>query len=593
MSARPPRRARLGRPSTRLRATMLVIGFVMTLFIGRLLQVQGLDATAYAAQAERQRTHTVTLQAQRGDITDRDGAVLATTVDARSVYADPTQVRKSKTTNAADMAAKLAPILGVDAASLQANLERTNTRFVYLAKGLSPQQGAQVMALKLPGIGLEPESKRVYPNGDLAANVLGFVGADHTGLSGLEFSLETMLHGTDGTRSVEVSSDGRVIPDGASSGHDAIAGDTVRLTIDRDIQWQAQQAIAAQVAATQSQYGAVIVMRPQTGEILALAVAPTFDPNDPGASPAADRGNRALSDVFEPGSTSKVITMAAGLDTGIVTPTTPITVPTTLTRLGHTFHDAEWHPEEHLTLAGVLAHSSNIGTILASDRIGTDNLYKYLRAFGFGSKSGLGFPGESAGILPPPDKWMGVQKYTIPFGQGLAVNALQVADVFATIANGGVRVTPSLVSGYQMPDGTFQSAPAAATSRVIKESTATQLSQMLEAVTSDEGTAPKASIPGYRVAGKTGTAQRVDPACGCYRGYTASFAGFAPADDPQLVVLAVLQDPQGPNHSGGSIAAPVFKDVMTFGLQSLKIPPTGTPPPHVQLEAAPDPAVKP
>jgi cell division protein FtsI (penicillin-binding protein 3) len=253
-----------------------------------------------------------------------------------------------------------------------------------------------------------------------------------------------------------------------------------------------------------------------------------------------------------------------------------------LVRAGKVFHDAESHGLLHLTLAGVLAESSNIGTMLASEKVGVSRLYSYLQAFGLGQSSGLNFPGESRGILVPASNWSATQRYTVPFGQGLSVNALQVATVYATIANGGVRVAPSLIAGFGQADGTIKPVPAPTQTRVVSDATAAQVESMLEAVTTDQGTAPDARIPGYRVAGKTGTAQRVDPACGCYRGYTASFVGFAPADDPQLVVLVVLDNPIF-GHSGGAVAAPVFRDVMSFALESEKIPPTGTTPPVVKL----------
>ncbi len=551
------------------------------MFVGRLVQLQGLDPSAYAAQAEKQRIRTVVLHAQRGDITDRNGVALATTVDARAVYADPRVLQASTKTTPAAAAAALAPLLGVDAQAIRTKLE-SDKRFVYLAHGLSPAAGAEVIALNLPTIGLEPERKRVYPGATLAANVVGFVGTDGKGLGGLESALDTMLAGADGTASTEIARNGRAIPDGVRDGTPAVPGATVQLTIDRDIQWAAQQAITAQVAATGAASGSVIVMDPATGEILAMATAPTFDPGAVGATKDVDRGNRPVAEVYEPGSTSKVITMAAAIDSGALTPASPITVPPTLTIGGRTFHDAENHGEEHLTLAGVLAQSSNIGTILASQKVGKDRLYRYLTAFGIGQPTGLGFPGESSGILAPAAKWFGSQQYTIAFGQGVAVTSMQVASVYSTIANGGVRVTPSLVRSEVAADGTTTSPAAPKQTRVISESTARQLASMLEAVTSDEGTAPLARIAGYRVAGKTGTAQRFEPACSCYRGYTSSFVGFAPADAPKLVVEVVLQDPQG-NHFGGQIAAPVFRDVMSFALQSMKIAPTGTTAPALKL----------
>lgn len=572
---------RIGRPAHRLHAALLVIAFVMIVFTGRLLQLQGVDSSVYASEANKQYAQSVTIPAARGSIVDRNGAPLAESVDARDITADPLLAKTSTTTNPGAMAEQLSPLLGVDRAQLATDLTGKG-QFVYLARGVTPATAAAVLKLGLPGVRAEKTMKRVYPNGDLAANVLGFVGVDGDGLAGLEYKFQKTLAGKDGKLTEQVGHNGAVIPDGGDKGHPAVPGQGIELTLDRDIQWKAQDALAAAVAKTGAAGGTVIVMRPQTGEILAMATAPTFDPANPGAVPAANRGNPALSDVFEPGSTNKVITMSAAIDSGVLTPESPIDVPPTLNRAGQVFHDAEVHGEEHLTLAGVLAVSSNIGTILASEAVGTTRLYDYLRAFGLGQRTGLGFPGESPGLLDDPSKWNASQRYTIPFGQGISVNALQVASVYATIANGGVRVTPSLVKGVMADDGTLRPAAAPTQTRVVKPETAQQVERMLEAVTTNQGTAPEARIPGYRVAGKTGTAQRVDSSCGCYRGYTASFVGFAPADNPQLVTLVVLDNPIR-GYYGGSVAAPVFKDVMSFALESLKIPPTGTAPPVVKL----------
>ncbi len=325
-------------------------------------------------------------------------------------------------------------------------------------------------------------------------------------------------------------------------------------------------------------------MDPRTGAILALATVPSFDPADPGAAAPADRGNRALSDVYEPGSTSKIMTMSAVIQEGKLTPNSTIVVPSSLRRGGRTFHDDVPHGQWKLTLTGVLARSSNMGTMLAAETIGPNKLYTYLKKFGIGDPTGLDFPGESPGLLSPPSSWSTAQFETIAFGQGLAVNAVQAASVYATIANDGVRVQPSLVAGSTGPTGVFTPAPAPTKTRVVSPTTAAEVRAMLESVVSDEGTAPMARIPGYRVAGKTGTANRIDSSCGCYRGYTASFIGFAPADAPRLVVAVTLQNPKN-GHFGGRLAGPVFKDVMSFALQTLQIPPTGTTPPRLRITA--------
>ena len=555
---------------------MAAVAVGLLVIAGRLIQLQGLDGGTYAKMAEQQRMRTVTLTAPRGTITDRDGYPLAITVDARDIYADPREV-----VDPAAAAAALAPILGMSQGDLVGKLSTKDTPFVYLQRGVTPQVGTKVMALGLAGLGTLPTTKRSYPDGALAANVLGFVGTDGTGLGGLEYTFDKKLSGTNGKRTFETGRDGEPIPDGQHVDQPPVAGESLRLTLDRDIQWQAQQAISAQVQKTGAMSGTVIVMQPKTGRVLALATAPTFDPNHPGNAAPQALGDPAVSDPYEPGSVNKVITMAAALQRGLVTPTTPFVVPNTYTVANHVFHDAENHGTEHLTTAGILAQSSNIGTIQVAQRLGEQNLYDALRNFGFGATTGIGLPGESAGILPPVDKWWATTLPTVAFGQGVSVTALQVASVYSTIANNGVRMEPTIIDGTTDPAGHFTARPLPKPVQVVSPQTAQEVRDMLEAVTSDQGTAPAARIAGYRVAGKTGTANRAD-GHGGYSGYTSSFVGFAPADDPQLVVEVVLQKPVN-GHFGGEVAAPVFHDVMAFALQSLRIPPTGTTPPTAKL----------
>jgi cell division protein FtsI (penicillin-binding protein 3) len=557
---------------------------MLSLVGGRLVQLQGLDRTAYAAMAEKQRLRVVELTAHRGAIIDRDGQPLAETVAARDVYADP-----SKVADPALEARLLAPVLRVDVPTLQAELQRDELTFVYLARAVSPHLAAKVMELRLPGtesgslpgIGVLPATKRIYPAGDLASNVVGFANADGEGLAGLEFSFQDLLAGHKGKRTFETGAAGSPIPDGQEVIEPAVPGTGLRLTIQRDIQWKAQQAIAAQVEAVHADSGTVIVMNPRTGELLALAVSPGYDPNNPGDSPVSAFGDPAISDVYEPGSVNKVITISAALEEKLVRPMTPFTIPPLLHYAGFTFHDAEEHGTERLTLAGVLAKSSNIGTIQVARKVGAPKLYHYLRAYGFGQPTGVRLPGDGTGLLPKLRQWTDSTLPTVAFGQGVGVTALQVASVYATIANGGIRVTPNLVAGRIGPDGEVTSEPAPEQHRVITAKTAQRVSDMLEAVTTNEGTAPLARIPGYRIAGKTGTAQRPNNNGG-YSGYTASFVGYAPADDPKLLVSVVLQNPRA-GHFGGLVAAPVFQKVMAFALQTLRIPPTGTRPPSIRL----------
>ena len=566
-----------------------MLAVVLSLFGGRLVQLQGLDATAYANEAAKGRLRTVDLPATRGTITDRHGVALAATVDAVNITADQTLVEDPAAT--ADV---LAPLLGLDSRDIEATLTGTD-RFAYVAKAVTPEVWRQVRELDLPrtdgkpptdglpGIFGEQTSRRTYPAGSVGANLVGFVGADGHGLGGLEYALDDALAGTDGEVTFERGAGGRRIPTGETAERDAIPGQDVALTIDRDIQWVAQTALASKVRQTGARSGTLIVMDTRTGDLLAVATAPSFDPANPAAAKADARGNRALSEAYEPGSTGKVITAAALIEEGVVTPTTPITVPNRLRRAGKTFKDFENHKTQKLTYAGTLAKSSNIGTILAAEKMGLSKLYPYLDRFGVGEPTGLGLPGEAVGQLLPVSRWSATTGYTNAFGQGYSVNSVQMASVFATIANDGVRVAPRLVAARSGADGSMQKSPAGKRTRVVSARTASTVRLMLETVLGEGGTAPSARVPGYRVAGKTGTAQRFNPSCGCYRGYTMSFIGMAPVDKPRLVVAVTLQAPKS-GAGGGSTGGPVFKEVLSFALQSLRIPPTGTKPPGLRIE---------
>ncbi len=560
----------------RLRAMLVVVLLVFGLFAGRLVQLQGIDASAYAATAQAERMTTVVLPATRGAILDRDGVPLATSLDARDITTDQTLV-----TDPAATASRLARVLGIATDVLVGRLSGTR-KFAYVAREVTPAVARRVTAMGLQGIFTEKTSLRVYPNGELASNVIGYLRPDGTPGAGLESSLDSTLSGTAGKSTFEHDRLGRRIPTGIDVEVPPVAGEDVVLTIDRDLQWVAQQAIATRVAQANAASGTVVVMDVRTGKVLAMASAPSFDPNHPSKATPGSVGNRALTEIYEPGSTSKIMTAAAAIEEGVVTPASPVTVPPTLSLAGHTFHDSEPHPTEHLTFAGVLAKSSNIGTILTYRKIGPERLYSYLTKFGIGQPTGLNFPYESRGLLAQPKDWSGTQGYTIAFGQGLSLTAMQATSVFATIANDGVRVAPQLVAGTRDANGVFTPAPAPARTTVVSPASARAVRAMLEGVVSSEGTAPQDQIPGYRVAGKTGTAQRADPTCGCYRGYTASFIGIAPADVPRLAVSVTLQDPKGV-HYGGMLGGPVFKDVMSFALKSLGVPPTGTAAPHLRL----------
>ncbi|MFF5917036.1 peptidoglycan D,D-transpeptidase FtsI family protein [Streptomyces flavochromogenes] len=614
--ARRPRTIRLGSPRPRLRLVSLGLTLVMTAFVVRLLQVQAVDASAYAAKADRYRFQEYTLSAERGEITDRNGIALAASVDAYDITADPQLFTPevAKVPDAPEQAAALlAPLLGKEPAELAKKLRTPKSRYTLLARKQTPQVWNQIKDLRrvygqkaqhsaggtgvnlLGGILSEPSTKRVYPNGELAAGILGYVNAEGKGAGGVESMLDPELAGKDGKIRF-TQSGGRQVPTAGSQGTPAVPGSDIELTIDRDIQWAAQQAITEQVTKSKADRGYVIVQNTRTGEVLAMANAPGFDPNDLSAANAASMGNAALQDAYEPGSTSKVMSMAAVLEEGKAAPDTHVTVPNRLHRGDRLFKDDIDHPTWYLTLNGVLAKSSNIGTILATGQLGATQaesnkvLHSYLRKFGMGSPTGLDYPGETPGILAKPQDWSTSQQYTIPFGQGLSVSAMQAASVYSTIANGGVRVEPTLVRGTKGPDGRFTPTPKPEESRVVSEKTAKTLAQMLESVVDDrEGTGNKAAIPGYRVAGKTGTANRVDPELGRYKGYTASFAGFAPADDPQITVYCAIQNPTKGSYFGGQICGPIYKKVMEFALKTLHVAPTGSEPARLPVIFDPTP----
>ncbi|MPY62927.1 penicillin-binding protein 2 [Streptomyces spongiae] len=578
----------------------LALTLVMIAFVVRLLQVQAVDAGEYTARAEQDRYVGHVLAAERGEITDRDGVALATSVDANDITADPTMFTREQTKIAdapEQAAALLAPILGADQETIAQKLRTKNTQYVLLARRQLPEVWKQIKDLKtaltkqaakdpdtvnvLAGVFQDPSSKRVYPNGDLAAGILGWVNSEGKGAGGVEQQLNKELTGKDG-KIRYAQSGGRQVPTVSATETPAVPGSDVELTINRDIQWAAQNAITEQVKESKADRGYVIVQDTRTGEILAMANSPGFDPNDLSKANGDALGNAAVQDAYEPGSTAKVMSMAAVLEENAATPGTHVVVPNRLHRGDRLFKDDIDHPTWYLTLNGVLAKSSNIGTILATGQLGKTQkqanqvLYSYLRKFGLGSYSGLGFPGETKGILAPPATWSTSQQYTIPFGQGMSINAMQAASVYSTIANGGVRVDPTLVRGSKGADGRFTPAPGPKKTRVVSEKTAKTLARMLESVVDDEeGTGTKARIPGYRVAGKTGTANRVDPATGKYRGYTSSFAGFAPADNPRITVYCAIQNATKGNYFGGQICGPIYKEVMEFALKTLQIPPTG------------------
>lgn len=589
---RPPGGGRSGGPALanprrRVRAAFIAVLFVFSLFAAQLVRLQGIDAAEVAEQARDLRTgRAIPLPAARGQLYDKDGVVLAGSAERRDIVADQVNVAeyavrdpqtKTTTVLGPDGAAKaLAPLLGTDEATLRTQLTG-ESRYVKLARKLTTDQWRRIEALRIPGITSEENPIRTYPAGAPLAPVLGWVGADGKARdgsgAGLELLYDDQLAGTEGSSQRERSADNRVIPMGFSQVKPAVPGKDLQLTLDNDLSWYAYNAIADQVKKSDADSGTVVVMDVK-GRLRAVTQFPGFDPVTRSAK-GSNFSALPFQDVFEPGSTAKVMSLGAAMDTGAVTPTTGFQVPNRLKRADRNFRDSHDHKTLYLTTAGILAQSSNIGTLLAAERIEPATLEKYFRAFGLGQRSGVGFPGESSGLMAPSSEWNGSQRYTVMFGQGMSMTAIQDAGVFQTIANGGVRIPPTIVDGVRQSDGTVAPAELPEGTRVLSEKTATDLSVMLESVVGASGTAQQAAIAGIPVAGKTGTAQRYDASKGGYSGYTASFVGFAPADKPELVVAVVLQNPKN-GYYGGATAGPVFQQVMSYALQKYGIPPTGT-----------------
>jgi cell division protein FtsI (penicillin-binding protein 3) len=580
---------RRGSPHRRLNITFACVAFVLSLFAGRLVQLQGLEGSTYRSLADNQRTTLVETPVLRGSITADDGTVLAMTVQTDKVIADPVLIPAAKRSQVAD---QLAGPLRMSPAAILADLSHPSSpQYTVLGTGVSMPAADRITALHLPGLSLQPSYYRSYPNGSLAANVIGFTndpnGRGLTGAAGLEREYNSLLAGRDGSEEVEtVDSGSQPIPLTATNVRQPVQARNLRLTIQPDIQYDAEQQCKLRVKQTKARNCSIVVMQPSTGKILAMAQYPTFNPSAP--SNMAATTDIPVANVFAPGSTLKPITVAAALEKGHLTPMSTYTVPDAIVIDGFPFHDAEVHPTGRYTVAGILAYSSNVGMVQIVHKVPPRVQYHYLRAFGIGSKPGLGLPDESAGLLPEPSQWWGDERYTLSFGQGVAVSAVQMASVYATIANGGVRVQPSIVAGTTNSSGKFTAAPAPARRRVIKASTARVLMKILQQVpeVDAEQGEPWGEIAGYPIAAKTGTAQVPDPKhpkCLCQ--YGSSYIGIAPANHPKLVVAVNLQDPTANGYYGDVVAGPVFYKVMKFALQTMRIPPDGAKPPYIRLIA--------
>jgi cell division protein FtsI (penicillin-binding protein 3) len=567
----------------RIRYVVAISLVLLIAFAVRLVDVQAVRAAGYANRADMELAKKSIIMAPRGAITDINGVEFARSVTAYRILADQAIIDYPK-----KLAELAAPILGMNANSLEKQLTGTR-RYVVISQSVKPDVWRKLESAieryndsvseekngyvkRLAGFFAERIYVREYPEGELGAAVVGFINRAGSGAAGLEYSMNSTLTGVNGEYTY-ANAAGTIIPGTQKITSEAIRGNTIRLTIDRDVQWVAQEAIRTVVKSSRALSGTVVVMNPKTGEILAHASYPSFEPGNTKNVDPYRWQNPSVQEVYEPGSTGKIITIASAIEEGKIAPETVMTIPYKLKRSNKVFHDHEPHPVQKLTLAGALAVSSNTGAIKVGEMLSNDKLHSYLKKFGIAEKPGSGLPGEETGKLLDVRDWSGTTAPTVAFGQGYSLTALQATSVFATIANDGVRVTPTVIAGISDAAGRYTPANKQKSVRVISADTAKQMRLMMESVVSASGTAPAAAIPGYRVAGKTGTAQRHNDSCGCYRGYTASFIGFAPADKPEFVVSVTIQDPKG-LHWGGYLGGPVFKKVMSFVLKDQHIAPT-------------------
>jgi len=558
---------------SRRRLTALLVALVLAFAaVGvRLVDVQGLSAAPYAALGLAQREHTQLLPADRGSILDRNGDPLAMSAPQKTVWADPALV-----TAPAQEAASLAPVLGLDVKAVTALLTRPG-RFSYLAREVDDTTATAVHDLHLPGVYEVDEPKRFDPSGTLAAPVIGLVGVDGQGLSGLEAQYNSSLSGQKGRLVTEDDASGRPIPGGVTHLTGATKGADLVLTLDRSLQYEVEQDLAAEIVKAKAAGGMAIVMDRRTGEVLALA---NLTKGSDGATVAPAAGNSATSTVYEPGSVEKLITLSAALDRGAVRPTDVFSLPDHMRIYDRTFNDDTPHPVEQWTPTDILTASSNIGAITLAEKVGKRSLVDYLHKFGLGAPTALHFPYESAGLLLDPSKWSGVTLATVAFGQGMAVTAMQLVAAYNAIANGGVYVAPKLVKATVDGAGKVVPSPPSATHRVVSADVAREVSAMLTEVVRG-GTGTEAQISGYQVAGKTGTARKaIEGQSGYASSYVSSFAGFVPATDPAFTAMVVLDQPTP--IFGGLVAAPVFRDIATYALRELAVPP---PPPDPGLFA--------
>jgi cell division protein FtsI (penicillin-binding protein 3) len=558
---------------------------LLVVVAARVFVIQVFDPESFASKAADLRTQASVLPSERGAILDRNGTVLAQStvrydiVGAPNVNTPIDEYRRvqddgSVTTIRRDQGLQeLADLLDRPEATIR-QLMTGEGRFTYLAKAVDPATERAVMQLGIPGVESRPVPKRSYPQGSVAGSIVGFAN-DEGGAAGLELTQNDRLEGQDGERTFQIGADGIIIPTAPLQVRPAVNGQSVKLTIDTDIQYAAQQAIETQVAKLSAEWANIVVVEAKTGKIRAMAESGSVDPNDPGGTDPADRGARSVQAALEPGSTDKAITAAAAIEEGLISPESRLVIPPGYTVNGQFFKDSFEHGTEHRTFAGVIGSSMNTGTVMVGQDLSRQQRYDYLRRFGIGEKTGIPLPGESSGLLAEPDLWDGRQEFAVLFGQGVSQTPLQTTMAFQAIANDGVRLKPQLIESFIDPDGTEHPVGAESGTRAVSESTARKTRDILESVVTAGG-AKDIKVPGYRVGGKTGTAEATADSGIGLDGYTASFVGMAPMDDPQYVVMVNVQRPKGNIY--GISTAPVFNNVMSRVLTTFNVRPSQNPP---------------
>ncbi len=547
------------RANSRIRLLVLVFVGMFAVALGRAAWIQVVDGAGYAAMASKQQRQTIEIPAGRGTIYDRTGEPLAIGEQATTVYADPRNVIAPK-----KAAVKAAQALDLNPDDLYPSLKDRTKQFVYIVRKADPVKAKELQRLGVAGIGFYPEELRTYPQGRVASQLLGFAGTDNRGLDGLERSLDKKLTGRSGYEIVVRDPAGQAI-DVVTSRKER-PGKNVVLTIDHQLQATAEQLISSAVARWNAKGATAVVMDPRTGAILAMANAPTFDANRFTSAPPDERRNRAVTDLYEPGSTFKIVTIAGALEDNVVTPESSFVLAPTIKVADRVIREAHIRGTERMTVRQILAESSNVGTItIAKDKLGGPELARWISRFGFGRATGSELPGESAGMVLPYDRWSGSTIGTVPIGQGIAVTPLQMVGAYAAIGNGGVMPPAHVVAkigGKKVRHGKGR--------RIVSQHTADRMTAMFRDVVL-EGTGTEAAIPGYTVAGKTGTANKAEN--GRYVSkYVASFVGLVPARKPRLAILVMVDEPHG-QIWGGVVAAPIFRDLARFALQYLEVPP--------------------